>query len=282
MKWYSKYLSVYGKSPAEIDESIFAAIKQKMDSLQSEKPVVTLAVIAYNEETHLTSCLWSLSEIKTSIPVEIVVVDNNSKDRTADVIEKCGAKYLKETKQGPGFARKCALDNSKGTYYFTLDGDTMYPSCYVDKMMEKFADKNVVAASGNYLFFNDGTHSSIGLFLHGLLRDFYSWAMHFKRPELVARGAVFACRADLAKKEGIRTDIRRGEDGSLALALKKYGKVVFQRSRKSRAATGYGSAERDGGFIKMFLAQSKRILRNFGHFFTSADHYEDREDNLIK
>ena len=39
------------------------------------------------------------------------------------------------------------------------------------------------------------------------------------------RGMVFAFQTDTAHKVGFRTDIIRGEDGSLALGLKKYGKI---------------------------------------------------------
>ena len=51
----------------------------------------------------------------------------------------------------------------------------------------------------------------------------------------------FAFKTELAKKVKLRTDIRRGEDGSLALSLKKYGKIAFLYNRNARPVTGYGT-----------------------------------------
>ena len=62
-------------------------------------------------------------------------------------------------------------------------------------------------------------------FFYEKLRDVYFNIQHLRRPELNVRGMVFAFQTDTAHKVGFRTDIIRGEDGSLALGLKKYGKI---------------------------------------------------------
>lgn len=282
MKWYSKYLATYGKKAEEADLSCIDGIRSRIEAMQSSDPLITLAVIAYNEEPHIVSCLWSLSDLKTKYPIEIIVVDNDSSDRTAELIRQCGALYYKETQRSCGHARQCALNHARGKYYFTLDGDTLYPSCYVDMMMEKMKGKGVVAVGGEYTYFPDDEHSALSLKLYEICRDIYHWAQHFKRPELVVRGMVFACDTHLAQQEGIRTELKRGEDGSLALSLKKYGRIVFLFSQKARAVTGYRAASRHGGMFGMFISQCKRIMSNLSSFFTSKDHYEDGESNLIK
>lgn len=38
-------------------------------------------------EKHLLACLWSLSEMQCKYPVEIIGVDNESKDRTAEIFQ---------------------------------------------------------------------------------------------------------------------------------------------------------------------------------------------------
>ena len=57
--WYDKYLSIYGKFPNEISETILSEIKEKLSKRQSENPLVSVVVIAYNEERRLPACLWS-------------------------------------------------------------------------------------------------------------------------------------------------------------------------------------------------------------------------------
>lgn len=88
--WYDKYLSIYGKSFEDIPDNVFDEIKAKLAAKQSEEPLISIVVIAYNEEKRLAACLWSLSELQTKYPVEILGVNNNSKDRTEEVYQRLG------------------------------------------------------------------------------------------------------------------------------------------------------------------------------------------------
>ena len=279
--WYDKYLSIYGKSPEEIPDSVWDEIKSKLAEKQSKEPLVSVVVIAYNEEKRLAACLWSLSELQTTYPIEILGVNNNSKDRTEEVYQRLGLPYYNEEKQSPGFARQCGLEHAKGKYYFCIDADTFYPSRYVDLMMSKLTQPNVSCVSSFWSFFPDANHSRLGLFLFELARDMFLFVQHFKRPELCVRGMVFAFNADYARQVKIRTDIRRGEDGSLALSLKPYGKIAFLYHRKARPVTGYGTIGSQSiwqSFIQHVKVQGKGITR----IFYKKDHYEDSEDNLVK
>ena len=87
MKWYTKYLQVYNKSFSEIPQEIVSEIHNNLKKLQSENPLVTVSLIGYNEEKHLLACLWSLSEMQCKYPIEIIGVDNESQDRTAEIFE---------------------------------------------------------------------------------------------------------------------------------------------------------------------------------------------------
>lgn len=279
--WYDKYLTIYGKSLDEIPEHIWDEIKGKLAEKQSKEPLVSVVVIAYNEEKRLAACLWSLSELQTTYPIEIIGVNNNSKDKTEEVYQRLGLPYYNEKKQSPGFARQCGLEHAKGKYHFCIDADTFYPSRYVDLMMSKLTQPNVSCVSSFWSFFPDANHSRLGLFLFELARDMFLFVQHFKRPELCVRGMVFAFNADYARQVKIRTDIRRGEDGSLALSLKPYGKIAFLYHRKARPVTGYGTIGSQSiwqSFIQHVKVQGKGITR----IFFKKDHYEDSEDNLVK
>lgn len=280
-KWYDKYLSIYGKSFDDIPDSLFDQIKTQLAEKQSDDPLVSVVVIAYNEEKRLAACLWSLSEIQTKYPIEIIGVNNNSKDRTEEVYQRLGVPYYNEDKQSPGFARQCGLDHSKGKYYFCIDADTFYPSHYVDLMMTKLLRPDVSCVSSFWSFFPDDNHSAVGLFMFELIRDAFLYVQHFKRPELCVRGMVFAFNIDYARQVKIRTDIRRGEDGSLALSLKPFGKIAFLYHRQARPVTGYGTIGSQSlwqSFVQHVKIQSKGISR----IFYKKDHYEDSEENLMK
>ena len=280
-KWYDKYLSIYGKTFDEIPDSVLDEIKNNLAEKQSPEPLVSIVVIAYNEERRLAACLWSLSELQTKYPIEILGVNNNSKDRTEEVYQRLGLPYFTELRQSPGFARQCGLENAKGKYHFCIDADTFYPAQYVDLMMTKLTEPNVSCVSSFWSFFPDENHSRFGLFLFEMVRDVFLFVQHFKRPELCVRGMVFAFNADYARQVAIRTDIRRGEDGSLALSLKPFGKIAFLYNRKARPVTGYGTIGSQSlwqSFVQHVKIQGKGLSR----IFYKKDHYEDSEDNLVK
>ena len=281
VSWYDKCMSIYGKPFSEVSQNTIENIRQQLQKQQSAEPLVSVVVIAYNEECRLAACLWSLSELKTKYPIEILGVNNNSKDRTEEVYQTLGLPYYNETRQSPGFARQCGLQHAKGKYHFFIDADTFYPSCYVDKMMEKLTKPGVSCVGTFWSFYPDKQHSAFSLFLFELIRDTFLWVQHFKRPELNVRGMTFAFNADYARQCTIRTDIRRGEDGSLALELKRFGKIVFLYNRQARPVTGYGTIGNQSmwqSFIDHVKVQMKGITR----IFHSTDHYEDSEDNLVK
>lgn len=280
-KWYDKYLTIYGRPFSEVPEEIIDGTRERLAALQSAEPLVSVVVIAYNEERRLTACLWSLSELQTCYPIEILGVNNNSKDNTEQVYQQLGLPYYNETRQSPGYARQCGLQHAKGKYHFFIDADTFYPSCYVDLMMKKLTSKGVSCVGTFWSFYPDEQHSAFGLWWFELIRDTFLWIQHFKRPELNIRGMTFAFNADYGRQCTIRTDIRRGEDGSLALELKKFGKIAFLYKRKARPVTGYGTMN-EGSLLKSLWNRAKFQLKGITRIFHKTDHYEDSEDNLVK
>ena len=281
MAWFDKYLSIYGKPFSEVPQQVIDETRERLAKLQHPEPLASIVVIAYNEETHLQACLWALSEICCKYPVEIIGVDNDSKDRTAEIFEKSGIPYYTEYQHSCGYARRCGLQHAKGRFYFDVDSDTLYPPQYYEIMLNQLLKPGVVAVSATWSYFPDANHSKFGLRLYEMCRDLFLWIQHFKRPELSVRGLVFAYNAELGKKEGYRVDIIRGEDGSMALSLKKYGKIKFVRDCRCKAITGYGTIGEQSmwqSFVDHVKIQGKGISR----IFHKTGHYEDSDDNLVR
>ena len=281
MTWYDKYLSIYDKPFSEVPANVIEETRNRLAKMQSDNPLISIVVIAYNEETHLQACLWALSEIKCKYPLEIIGVNNDSKDRTAEIFEASGIPYYTEYQHSCGYARRCGLQHAKGKYYFDVDADTLYPPYYYNILMEQLLKPDVSCVSSLWSYFPDKNHTRLGLAVFELCRDLFLWIQHFKRPELSVRGLVFAYNIEYARKEEYRVDIIRGEDGSMALALKKYGKIAFVYNRKARAITGYGTLNDESlwdSFVKRIKVQGKGIVR----IFHKTEHYEDTEDNIVR
>ena len=279
--WYNKYLVLYGKPISDVPNSIIEEIGIKLNRKQSDKPLISLVVIAHNEEHRILACLWSLSELETQYPLEIIGINNNSTDKTKEIFQRIGIPYYNEIRQSPGYARQKGLEKIKGKYYFCIDADTIYPPRYVDLMMKKLTIPNVSCVNAFWSFFPDDAHSRIGLLCYETIRDMFLWFQHFQRPELCVRGMVFAFNADYGCQVGFRTDIRRGEDGSLALSLKHYGKIAFLYNRQARPITGYGTIG-SKSLLKSFLERVKIQGKGLSRLFYRKDKYEDSDENLIK
>lgn len=95
----------------------------------------TLAICTYNGADKIGYVLDKLlcQDDVENISWEIIVVDNNSNDNTAKLIEEYQKnwhkpyplKYCFEPKQGLGFARQCAIEEAKGKLVGFLDDDNI-------------------------------------------------------------------------------------------------------------------------------------------------------------
>ena len=97
-------------------------IKDKLKNI-----LVSIIIPVYNGEKYIEETLSSIRK-QTYKNLEIIVVDNNSKDNTIEKIKNVQKldsriKLLKETLQGPNYARKKGFNESQGEYLFFLDSD---------------------------------------------------------------------------------------------------------------------------------------------------------------
>jgi glycosyltransferase involved in cell wall biosynthesis len=216
-------------------------------------------------------------------PVEIIGVNNNSSDKTEEVFKAVGITPYFEEKKSPGYARQRGLYNAKGKYYICIDSDTMYPPAYLETMIEQLEKPGIVGVSAFWSFIPDANHSKWGLKLYEFARDLYIRAIYIRRPERGVRGMVFAYVAEYGRKVGFRVELIRGEDGSMALGLKKYGEIRLITSRKARAVTASNTLDADGSLFNSFKVRVARAARNFTFFFTKQTKPpKDEESNLIK
>lgn len=282
MSWYTKSLSIYGKALREVPKSIIKEIKDKIINLQNDNPLVSVIAIAHNEEKRILSCLWSLSENTCNFPIEIIVVNNNSTDKTEEILKLTGVNYFNENQKGPGYARQCGLNHAKGKYHICIDADTLYPPHYIQTITNALQKDGVACVYGLWSFMPDENHSRLGLFIYESLRDLHLRIQNIKRPELCVRGMAFAFVTEYGRKVGFRTDIIRGEDGSLALELKEYGKLIFITSKKARVVTDNGTLNADGSLLNSFKIRILKVRKNFTGLFLSKSTYKDEDSNLIK
>ncbi|MCD6591271.1 MAG: glycosyltransferase family 2 protein [Candidatus Aenigmarchaeota archaeon] len=82
---------------------------------------VSVVMPAYNEEPNIENAVREFKRLK--YVDEVVVVDNNSTDRTAELARKTGARVVSEKRQGYGYACRRALKEAKGYYIVLVEPD---------------------------------------------------------------------------------------------------------------------------------------------------------------
>lgn len=100
---------------------------------------ITVVIPCLNEERGIVEVLARMPAFVD----EVIVVDNNSTDRTAELARKGGARVLHEEVIGYGRAYKTGLFQAQGDIIVTLDGDHSYPPDAISYLLETFLHSEV-------------------------------------------------------------------------------------------------------------------------------------------
>src|SRR5213080_4846760 len=95
---------------------------------------ITVIIPCLNEEQGIERILRAMPDFVD----EVVVVDNNSTDRTSEVAASLGAKVVREEVRGYGRAYKRGFADATSDIIITLDGDHSYPVDALSYLIEAF------------------------------------------------------------------------------------------------------------------------------------------------
>lgn len=104
---------------------------------------VSVIVAAYDEEPLIGRLLRSL-ERQTLPPLEVVVADDGSRDRTAEVAESAGVRVLRLAHRGPARARNEAAAVARGEVLAFLDADMECAPDFLERLVEPITDGRAI------------------------------------------------------------------------------------------------------------------------------------------
>ena len=88
--------------------------------------LASIVIAAYNEEAFIDEALRS-ALAQTYQPIEVIVVDDGSTDRTAEIAASHPVRLLRRPHRGPGAARNAGLQLARGEYWTVFDADDLMP-----------------------------------------------------------------------------------------------------------------------------------------------------------
>lgn len=195
---------------------------------------LSIVIPAHNEEAYLGECLRAaLREAgRSGLDVEIVVVNNASTDRTAEVAASFGGvRVVEEPRKGLSRARHRGYLATRGELIVNLDADTRMPRGYLRAVQRAFArDPRMVCLSGPFFYYDLPAPyqivTSAFFMLSGLPNIL---GQRVLRLGAIAQGGNFTVRRRaLDRIGGYNTDLEfYGEDTDIATRLSKVGLVRF-------------------------------------------------------
>lgn len=114
---------------------------------------ISVVIPAYNEEKFLSKCLEAFANQEEK-PEEIIVVDNNSTDKTAEIAKKFNARVVSEKTQGMTYARNRGFNEATGDVIARCDADTVPPPDWIKKIRLNFSGSKIDALSGPLKFYD--------------------------------------------------------------------------------------------------------------------------------
>jgi len=242
------------------------AIRMRMERFRDENAEVSIVIPAYNEEKDLLNTLDSLSRQEMPYRLKILVVNNNSTDRTQEILDRCGVASIFEPKQGISFTRQTGLEHALGTYYLSADADSLYPPGWATAHIQALNLPGVSCSYGQHSFLPEQGESRIWLAGYEWVAEWYFNYRRLRDKEyLNVLGFNFGVRRqDAMQAGGFNINRQRWQDGWMAMQMQKVGRLQKVSSADGRVWTSSRRLKADGSLLQAF---TKRFGIHFGKLY---------------
>ena len=200
---------------------------------------LAFVIPAYNEEALIGKCVEAvLAEVaRSGRDIDVVVVNNNSTDRTGEIAASYpGVRVVDEKQKGIVSARDGGFRATTAELVANIDADTMVPPGWLDTVFEEFEkDPKLVCLSGPYIYYDlSGWNRFLVTLFYGLTTLIYWVNRYVLRVGSVVQGGNFVLKRDAwIKAGGFNREIKfYGEDTDVAVRLSKVGNVKFTHKLK--------------------------------------------------
>lgn len=188
---------------------------------------LSVIIPVYNEEVRIGECLGFLAR-QSRKPDEIIIVDNNSTDRSVEIAQGvAGVKVVQEKKQGMAYARDRGFLEARGDIICQTDADTRVPRDWLEKIEKFFVSHPAVSAVSGPVVFFEFPYSLFGSFpsyLAAIILGMVFGHPVIYGPNKAVRDGVFNKITPCSSDTGLH------EDFDFAEHIAAVGKIAFVRT----------------------------------------------------
>lgn len=182
---------------------------------------ISVLVPAFNEEALIAKTIDSVKQSFAGVghsDFEIIVCDNNSTDRTAEVARSMGANVIFEPHNQISRARNTAARQAKSDWLIFIDADTVMPVELLRTTIATMTEGKVCGGGTTVVFDRDDIESAA-------LRAVSFWNTISKFFRLAAGSYVFCRREAWMETGGFNESVYAGEELFFSQKLKRWGKA---------------------------------------------------------
>jgi glycosyltransferase involved in cell wall biosynthesis len=234
-------------------------------------PIVSVIVPIYNAESTLAACINSLLGLDyPKENLELILVNNASTDRTADVLNRYSREIeiLYEEKKGPAVTRNKGLLNARGYVVAFTDSDCVVDKDWLRQIVIPLQDDSIGIVGGKILAKRPCNKiEEFGEKIHDHNRSINE----FKPPYVITMN--WASRLCVLKEVGLFNEsFKRGEDVDLSYRILQAGykfvykpeAIVYHRNEKNLSGL-FQEGYLHGHYSIKNLKSHKNFLKKFGH-----------------
>jgi glycosyltransferase involved in cell wall biosynthesis len=191
----------------------------------SDTPDYSIIIPAYNEAKQLPETLPAIQSAMADVQArgELIVVDNNSTDRTAQIAEQHGAKVVFEPVNMISKARNAGAREARAQVFIFIDADTRPSAELLNATLEHMAHPARVGG---------GAEVELDPKPNWITRQLASLWNWTSRQMSYPAGAYFFCRRDAFEAVGgFSESLYASEEIWLARALKRWGRRQWPRKK---------------------------------------------------
>lgn len=189
--------------------------------------LVSVIIPSYNAQATIDKTINAIRNQSYKGNIEIVVVDDGSKDNTPKIIQSFqDVTSLHQKKSGPAAARNLGFEKSKGEIVFFTDADCIPHHKWIERALKYFDDQSVGVVCGTYSLGNPESFLAKCIHYEIIFRHIHLMSTHPK-----SFGSYNFCvrRNIFSDVGGFDTSYRHasGEDNDLSYKILKQGYQIF-------------------------------------------------------